>query len=180
AQINPHLLFNTLSFIKYSAKHSPEEAEEAMVLLKDILDFATQGGNDGKVNIENEVKQVENLIRLNQLRFGNNLHIDFTKNIQMTNHSVMPIVLLTIVENVFKHGNLHDKNFPAQIYVESTVDHVIYRTNNLIGNGSLIASTKTGLDNISARLKKSLPTKHSFNYNAKNNIFMVEVKMLID
>src|SRR5690606_33591220 len=29
-QINPHLLFNTLSFIRYSTKHSPQQAKEAI------------------------------------------------------------------------------------------------------------------------------------------------------
>jgi len=180
AQINPHLLFNTLSFIKYSAKHSPDEAEKAMVLLKDILSFATQSGNSEKVSIENEVKQVENLIQLNQLRFGHNLYVDFVKNIEVGNRSIMPIVLLTLVENVFKHGNLHDKKKPAEIYVESAGNWVVYKTKNLIGNPSLVESTNTGLKNIASRLEKSLPQKHSFDFGVENNIFTVEVRMQLD
>ena len=180
AQINPHLLFNTLSFIKYSAKHSPDEAEKAMVLLKDILSFATQSGSNEKVSIADEIKQVENLIQLNQLRFGNNLHIEFIKDVQVGNRSVMPIVLLTLVENVFKHGNLHDIKKPAKIFVESDGNWVIYRTVNLIGNPSLIESTNTGLKNIASRLEKSLPNKHSFDFGIENNIFTVEVRMQLD
>jgi len=177
AQINPHLLFNTLSFIKYSAKHSPQEADEAVMLLSDILNFATQGGGKEVVVLGDEIIQVENIIRLNQLRFGNRLNVQFTKVIQNYNTSIMPIILLTLVENVFKHGQLHDVNNPAEIYVEQSPKKVVYRTSNLIGNEQAISSNNTGLQNVQLRLDKSFPTTHKFNHSLKANWFIVELEI---
>jgi two-component system LytT family sensor kinase len=46
AQINPHLLFNTLSFIKYAAKKKPAEADEAVIRLSGIMSFALESNNE--------------------------------------------------------------------------------------------------------------------------------------
>jgi len=177
AQINPHLLFNTLSFIKHSAKHSPEDADEAIMLLSGILSFATQGGGKETVILKDEIIQVENIIRLNQLRFGDRLNVRFTQNIQNYNTPIMPIVLLTLVENVFKHGELHDVNNPAEIYVEESFGKVVYRTRNLVANDQLIPSNNTGLQNIRVRLEKSFPGRYTFNHGLDGKQFKVEIEI---
>lgn len=177
AQINPHLLFNTLNFIKYSSKYSPEDARKAITYLSNILDFATQGANKDKVKLIDEVEQVNNLISLHQLRFDNRLNIRFHQRIQDGDVSVIPIVLLTLVENVFKHGNLEVAEFPADIYVESNSSSIIYRTSNLLKEDDFLRSNKTGLKNIQLRLEKLFPDKFSFNYGVEGRLFKLELRI---
>src|SRR5690606_5406294 len=77
AQINPHLLYNTLSFVNYAARHNPDDAEEAVALLADIMRYALEPSKDslGLINLGDEINQAANLIALNQLRFSNKLKL---------------------------------------------------------------------------------------------------------
>ncbi|RZM20299.1 MAG: histidine kinase, partial [Pedobacter sp.] len=40
SQINPHLLYNTLNFVRYAAKQNPQQADEAIHSLTGLLEFA--------------------------------------------------------------------------------------------------------------------------------------------
>jgi len=180
AQINPHFLFNTLSFINYSAKHSPDDADEAIVLLKEILDFITRGANQKQVTVEQELQQMEKLIRLNQLRFGNKLSFKIEKNIQSSHQSVIPMVLLTLVENIFKHGDFRNDRQPVVVRVESDGSRVRYFTRNLMAKNSAMHSHGTGLANVALRLEKTYPEKHRFEYRTKDNVFEVELEVRLN
>lgn len=180
AQINPHFLFNTLSFINYSAKHSPDQADEAIVLLKEILDFITRGTNQKQVTVEQEFQQMEKLIRLNQLRFGNKLSFQIDKNIHSSSQSVIPMVLLTLVENIFKHGDFRNDRQPVVIRVESDATKVRYFTRNVMARNSAMHSHGTGLANVALRLEKTYPEKHRFEYRTKDNVFEVDLEVMLN
>ncbi|MGN6639148.1 MAG: sensor histidine kinase, partial [Mucilaginibacter sp.] len=105
AQINPHLLFNTLNFIKYAAKKKPECVEEAVLTLSQIIRFSLDENNADYLKLSGELKQINNYIRLNQLRYEERLYLNYHTEIADDTIPIIPIVLLTLVENIFKHGN---------------------------------------------------------------------------
>lgn len=179
AQINPHLLFNTLSFIKYAAKRKPEEADEAVMRLSDIMSFALEN-NTEMIDIADELEQVENIIALNQLRFNHALNVQYTRKIHNTEARIIPIVILTLVENVFKHGNLITEEFPAMIMVETTENYIMVATSNLPNRGLNLLSNKTGLANISSRLEQYYKGNYYFEYGIKENYFNVTLKILLN
>lgn len=175
AQINPHLLFNTLSFIKYNTKHSPETAGKAIMLLSNILDFATRSDSKDHVLLVDEIKQAKHLIELNRLRFGDRLNVDFVYTVHDETISILPLALLTLVENVFKHGNTEDPENPAIIYVNTSADKTFYKTSNIIRNNILSKSSETGLRNIELRLERIYPNRFVFDYYQESDRFNVEL-----
>ena len=175
AQINPHLLFNTLSFIKYNTKHSPETASRAIMLLSNILDFATRSDSKDHVLLVDEIKQVKHLIELNRLRFGDRLNVDFVYTVHDETISILPLALLTLVENVFKHGNTEDPENPAIIYVNTSTDKTVYKTSNVIRKNILSKSSETGLRNIELRLERIYPNRFVFNHYQEGDWFIVEL-----
>ena len=177
AQINPHLLFNTLNFIKYATKKKPEEAKEAIMMLSGIMSFALEN-NSETVLLTREMEQVENIIKLNQLRFNHTICINYIVNLHDNQIRIIPVILLTLVENVFKHGNLMDKNHPAEIRVESTRDYLLLQTSNLVSLNTNLRSTKTGLNNIASRLNQAYKGNHSFTYILYENLFKVNIKIM--
>jgi len=176
AQINPHLLFNTLSFIKYAAKRNPAEADEAMMRLSGIMSFALESNSD-KILLSKELDQVQNIIGLNQLRFNHKLNIKCIQQMDNPKVKIIPIVLLTIVENVFKHGNLQDENEPAQICIEATNEHIIIKTCNLPNRQSDIKCNHTGLANINMRLNHAYSDHYEFQYGMADSLFKVYIKI---
>lgn len=177
AQINPHLLFNTLSFIKYAAKKKPEEANEAIMRLSGIMGFALEN-NSQTILVSKELEQVENIIKLNQLRFNHTLHINYIISLANDQATIIPIILLTLVENIFKHGNLLDKDYPAEIRVESTDELLIIRTSNLPNYDMSVESGKKGLANISSRLEQFYKNNYKFSHGLKGRLF--EIALVIN
>jgi len=179
AQINPHLLFNTLSFIKYAAKKKPEEANEAIMRLSGIMGFALDN-NSQTILVTKELEQVENIIQLNQLRFNHTLFIEYITKLKNDQVTIIPIILLTLVENVFKHGNLLDKDYPAEIRVESTDEYLILQTSNLPNHDRNVISSKTGLANINLRLKQFYKENYQFSHGMMADLFRVEIKIKLN
>lgn len=176
AQINPHLLFNTLSFIKYAAKKKPEEADEAVIRLSGIMSFALEN-NSETILVATELEQVENIIGLNQLRYNHTLNINYIKNLKNNQATIIPIVLLTLIENIFKHGNLLDEVHPAQIYIESDESHLLVQTSNLPNRNSHIKSTNKGLANIRSRMDQYYAENYHFSHEMNDNLFKVELRI---
>jgi len=177
AKINPHLLFNTLSFIKYAAKKKPiGVADEAIIRLSGIMNFALENNSDTQL-LTHELEQVENIIALNQLRFDHTLNISLIKNIENKNVSLIPLVLLTIVENVFKHGNLMDAEHPAVIKVESTSAYLKIETSNLVNETPVSASHNIGIENIQSRLEQFYKDRYEFDLRKEDNIFLVSLRI---
>lgn len=177
AQINPHLLFNTLLFIQSVAKYEPELVDESILLLSSIMRFAIAENRQEEVLLKEEMVQVENMIRLNQLRFDHRLQIQFDRNVQDSERTILPLVLLTLVENMFKHGALTHKAYPAYIEVEESSEILIYRTGNLIYDNSVFTSNYTGLNNVRSRLENTYPGRYSFIHQAEGGYFKVELKI---
>jgi two-component system LytT family sensor kinase len=176
AQINPHLLFNTLSFIKYAAKKNPEEADQAVMRLSGIMSFALDS-NTPTIKLTKELEQVENIIELNQLRFNHKLNIRYSTQIEDNQVNIIPIVLLTLVENIFKHGNLSDESYPAEICVKSDSEHIILQTSNLPNRSSNAVSNNKGLQNIKMRLHQTYKDQYEFNYGMIESLFKVYIKI---
>lgn len=175
SQINPHLLFNTLNFVKYAAKKQPDQADEAIIKLSEIMTFAMEKSNakDGFVELEQELKQVENIIRLNQLRFGNSLYINYRTELERKNILILPIVLLTLVENLFKHGDLTNKEYPGEIIVKSHIDGLEVITCNIPKSGGLYdtRAESTGLVNIISRLELTYGDRYIFTYGQQGMLY---------
>jgi two-component system LytT family sensor kinase len=176
AQINPHLLFNTLSFIKYAAKKKPAEADEAVIRLSGIMSFALESNNETTL-VSTELEQVENIIGLNQLRYNHKLHINYLKSLKNDKATIIPIVILTLVENIFKHGMLLEEEFPAKIYIESDEHHLLVQTSNLPNLNSHVVSNNKGLANIRSRMDQHYGNNYSFTHELDDNLFKVELRI---
>ncbi len=179
SQINPHLLFNTLNFVKYAAKRNPEQSDEAIVRLSQIMSFAMGNTADGLVLVKDELEQIENIIQLNRLRFGGKLQVHFHQNLKNKDLQIIPIILLTLTENVFKHGYLLDPNFPAEISFQETEEGIEFKTRNLIQEGVFTeASSHKGLSNILSRLESTYGDKFTFDHGKEDRHYTTSLFIL--
>ena len=79
AQINPHFLHNTLSFLYAKSLPYSPELSEGILTLSDIMRYALSEGNtkDGKAHLKDEIEHVRNVIKINKHRFSNNMKVQF-------------------------------------------------------------------------------------------------------
>ena len=69
-----------------------------------MLDYMLYQCNDNKVSIEKEMQLIQNYVDLESLRYGDRLQLEFEKEIDNSQTQIAPLILISIVENAFKHG----------------------------------------------------------------------------
>lgn len=153
AQINPHFLFNTLDFIYYNVKGSSPQAGEAVMRLSDMMRFAIDSGErGGAVELADEIQQVENLLQLYQLQSSEDLNLHFSYTQDVKTLRLVPLVLLTLVENIFKHGDLSSEESIAVLNLNIRNDKFCLQSRNRIAAHIYGKSNRSGLANIQKRL----------------------------
>lgn len=177
AQINPHFLHNTLNFLYAKSLPYSEELSEGILTLSDIMRYALdeQTRQDGKALLEDEVEHVNNVIKINQLRFENKLQVHFTVLGSLSDLRIAPFILITLVENAFKHGDLKDPSQPLDIrlQISGLALHFICRNKKKSGPKQL--STGIGLDNIRKRLELTYPGQFRFDINEEADVYTTEL-----
>ena len=152
--INPHFLLNTLNFLYNSISKFSEKVADSVMTLSEIMRYAlTNSGEDGKVRLEDEIDHVTNFIKLNQARFSQRLCIDYSITGEPGELRVIPLVLITLVENLFKYGDLLNDGNPAKIEVKIDDNRLMFVTENLKKKNVREKGHGIGLKNISERLK---------------------------
>lgn len=157
SQINPHFLFNALNFLYAQVFPHSQPAAQGILLLSDTMRYALQDEQRGKVMLSQEVNHLHNYIALNQLRFNNQLQLLFQVEGNLQFALIPPLVLLTFVENCFKHGELTDAANPLAIQLTVYHNHLTFRTYNKKRHGPKELSTGIGLANTRKRLDLMYP-----------------------
>jgi two-component system, LytTR family, sensor kinase len=181
AQINPHFLQNCLNFLYSDTRKTNPDAAEAILLLSDLMRYsvADNSATDGMALLADEVTNTESIIKIHQLRFKNSLNIIFEIDGNITNKHIVPMIFLTLVENVIKYADLNDKNNPAKI--NCTVDEakkmVFFSTANKKAFSSATTSLGLGLKNIKERLSLVWNNNFTLEKEDQNHFFKVTLSM---
>lgn len=164
AQINPHFLQNCLNFIYSDTRKQSPKAADAVLLLSTIMRYSVADNTttNGMALLTDEITQVENIIKIHQLRFEQKLNIIFNKMGDMECKQIVPMILLTLVENLIKYGDLNDGEHPAIIEcsINEREKSLCFSASNKKAYATEIISTGLGLKNIRERL--SLIWKDNF------------------
>jgi two-component system LytT family sensor kinase len=165
AQINPHFLFNTLDFVYHEVNTQSPKAGATIMSLATMMRYALDAGQTGhEVFLHDEIAQVKELIFINQIRKHNELNLSLKVEPEVQGLRMIPLVLLTLVENMFKHGDLQDKVHPASIYLFVKEGVFYIQTTNLCNAASAQMSSQQGLKNIQQRLHTNYSDKAKFTY----------------
>lgn len=161
SQINPHFLFNSLNFLYAQVYPHSEPAAEGILLLADTMRYALHENTEGKVPLAQEVQHLHNYIALNQLRFNQQLQVDFQVVGSVQFVLILPLVLITFVENCFKHGELADPAHPLRIRLAVAGGQLTFETHNQKRHGPKEQHSGIGLANTRARLALAYPERHA-------------------
>lgn len=178
AQINPHFLFNTLSFVYNSVRKTSTPAAEAIMALSQMMRYALQNEDEYEESeLLEEIEHVNNLIQLHQIRHENQLQLQFTHGSNLTGVRIIPLVLITLVENVFQHAELTRPNHVAKIDVRLKNGILQITTSNLKKAGQTLGN-RIGLDNIQRRLRHAYKDKVQFETTTDaHGYFMVDLRI---
>jgi sensor histidine kinase YesM len=179
AQINPHFLHNTLHFLYSKSILYSDDLSEGILTLSDIMRYALDQGNqkDGKAPLKDEIEHVRNVIRINQLRYSNQLNVNFEVTGEPGSFTIIPFVLITLVENAFKHGDIKNKDYPITIKLDIKNNSLFFYCSNRKKAGPKQLSTGIGLENIMARLRYSYGEKFRFAVKDETEYYTTELSI---
>ena len=103
SQVQPHFLFNTLNNIYYEAYRESPRTALLIGRLSDIMRYFVEESPKEKVSLTTEIKFLENYIALEEIRIRHGVNVQFDRSWQ-GDPSIPPMLLMTFVENLFKHG----------------------------------------------------------------------------
>jgi LytS/YehU family sensor histidine kinase len=177
AQINPHFLHNTLNFLYAKSLPYSTELSEGILTLSDIMRYALSEGNanDGQTLLKDEIEHVRNVIKINQLRFSNNLNVQFNVHGVVNGWTIIPFVLITLVENAFKHGDLKNTESPIIVNLDIESDRIFFFCKNKKKSGPKELSTGIGLENIKKRLELAYGNNFSMKISDQGEFYTTEL-----
>lgn len=177
AQINPHFLHNTLNFLYAKALPLSADLSEGILTLSDIMRYALSEGNarDGKALLKDEIEHVRNVIKIQQLRFNNQLNVQFCVEGVANSLTIVPFVLITLVENAFKHGDLKNNTEPIVIKLKINDGQLYFYCRNRKKKGPKELSTGIGLENIKKRLDLTYRQTYRFRVSDDNDYYTTEL-----
>ncbi len=104
AQINPHFLFNTLNSINASIMQQPEQAQEMVSRLSEMLRYSLDSFDREYVPLSNEIDFIKTYLSLEKKRLGDRLEVEFDIDDGLKHLSIPPMICQPLVENAVKHG----------------------------------------------------------------------------
>ena len=180
AQMNPHLLFNTLNNIYSLALSKSDDTPDVILKLSDIMDYTLYECNEERVLVVKEWELIENYCDLEALRFSGPVNISLSQNIENETTVIAPLLLIPIVENAFKYGIGKSEGAP-EIRIELEVKSGILnlKTFNLKNSKSRNRSTKRGIgiENLRRQLNLQYPLKHELDITEDDESYSVRLKI---
>ena len=179
-QISPHLLFNTLNFLYSTVYPCSEEGADCIMRLADLLRFGLEcNGPEGKTAIEEELLQLENLLTINRYRYDYPVYLQLETKGNFDQCRIIPLILLTLTENVIKHGNLKDESMPGHILIEVSPDRLLtYRSiNRKKSTSDNRQRHQLGLNNIRTRLDFAYHGGYSLAINESGDRYELTLKL---
>ena len=129
-QINPHFMMNTLNNIHALVDIDPEEAKETIVELSKIMRFVLYEGSKQVVPLKGELTFLENYVRLMWKRVADQVDISLDLPTSVPDREVPPLLLITFVENAFKHGVSYQQESFISISVKADAQHLFFLCRN--------------------------------------------------
>lgn len=174
-QMSPHFLFNSLNTLTTVIAEDPKSAIAFTEKLSEVYRYILQNKDRELVTLEEEAAFVQSYVFLLQMRYPDNLSVDFKIEQKYQQLNIPPLTLQMLVENAIKH-NVVSKSKPLHIdiYIENGKSIIV--KNNLQKKESLDKSTKTGLENIKKRY--SILGGHEIDVITSAANFMVAVPLI--
>lgn len=176
SQISPHFLFNSLNNIYSLSLMKSDDAPKMISALSNILRYFIYEGDKDRVYIDAEISIIKEYIQLQKIRQvagANNIIFETGKGI--SNIEIPPLILISFVENAFKHGNIVDnKGGFVNISINYNNDRVLFEISNSFINKRVNAGI--GLKNIKAQLDLIFSSNYELKINSDNNIYRVTLE----
>jgi two-component system LytT family sensor kinase len=152
AQINPHFLFNTLGFLYSETYIKLPKVGQSILMLSDIMRHALSGTKNGFSTLDSELSYINDYINIHKER-NDHIFLAYTPQDYPDTIEIVSMVLITLIENIFKHGLLNRPDKEAILKIELIGDKLSYYSFNYKNANRKMESNRIGMAYIKQRLE---------------------------
>lgn len=183
-QFNPHFLFNAFNSLYSLSLSNNPKTPEAILKLSNMMRYVTDNSTNALVRVNQELKFIKEYISIERLRFGNKAEIKIDLQNIPNNLFIEPLLLITLVENAFKHGfYTNDNQSFVHIKANYFEKELIFTVVNSIQKKQhfqINDRNGTGINNLKNRLQLSYPKTSILKINQTDSYFLAELKIKIN
>jgi len=182
AQINPHFFFNSLNSIYSLTYTNIEDSRSALHTLSRMMRYLLYSTEGERTTLLKEADFMKDFIALMKLRANSKLTITTDIPEKIHDYPIVPMLLLPLVENAFKHGvhatdksEIHIKLRQKENNLEFEVENTFFEKTNPSDQGGI------GLTNTKRRLHLIYPHKHFMTCGiAQNGNYKVNLQITLE
>ena len=175
-QLQPHFFFNALNNIYSLIEFDPQKAQQSVHSLSKLMRHFMQNSDQKQISLVEEVDFLQQYISLMQLRLTDKttVQVDFPK--QVPQLTIAPLLLISLVENAFKHGVSATNTTTLSFSLRVEGDTIIFRSENTkIPTQESLYSSGIGIDNLKKRLTLLYPERHQYTIEEKEGKYIAQL-----
>ena len=170
-QINPHFLLNTLNNIYALTAFDTAKAQEAIQELSKMMRHILYDYQKPMIPLKEEIDFLENYVKLMRIRLPQSVEVTFNAVQPTGTVEVAPMILISLVENAFKHGTSPTEKSFVHINISTNGQQLICDIQN--SNNPKTASDHSGhgigLQQVERRLQLAYPDRYTWEQGTRDN-----------
>jgi LytS/YehU family sensor histidine kinase len=175
-QLDPHFLFNSLNSLYAIIDKDTGKAKMFIKKFSDIYRYVLDVKGQLVIELNNEVKFLQEYYDLIEMRYGANLKLHIKINVEKLNLFIPPLSLQLLFENAVKHNVISSSN-PLVVELYDEGEYLIMK-NKIRRKNKVEQRPGMGLKNLTERYSYLEAEKPEF--YIKNNYYIAKVPLIKD
>lgn len=159
--------------VYFLSTEKSDRAPQAILSLSEMLDFVLHSSQKTWVSLAEECKQTENYINLELMRYEDRLSVRKKFEGNLNEHEIAPMMMITLIENAFKHGVSAAYKAWIELSVKAESDIIEIVIKNSISKAD--AGKGIGLENLRSQLALLYPERHEIRLSKNDQEFSVQL-----
>jgi len=179
-QASPHFLMNTLNNIHALIDLDSEKAKNAVIKLSNLMRYQLYEIKSGKTSLFKEIVFIESYFELMKLRYTDEIDLRLEVPSNVPEIQMPPMILITLLENAFKHGVSYNQKSMVFFRVVVDEDYIVCNVKNSKHQGFSKPKDKysgLGLENVKRTLDLVYGDQCSLEINDGQSEFEVLLKI---
>ncbi|WP_183576444.1 sensor histidine kinase [Mucilaginibacter sp. X5P1] len=178
SQVQPHFLFNVLNNIYYRVYKVDPLSAGLIERLSDIMRYFVDESPKEEVPVATEVAFIENYMELEKVRIRHGATINFEK-VYNPELRIPPMLLMTFVENIFKHGiDKSRRQNQVTISLVQQDGYLVFKTSNRkVLSVATNQPSGFGIVNLTKRLRMLYGSKFELSIDQDGELYTAFLKI---
>ena len=179
AQIKPHFMFNTLNSLYGLFLTENKNALPSLEKFISMMRYIHTSSNRNLVPLAEETEYIREYVEVQSLRLNEMTTVVLNINTQDEGLMIPPMLLVTFVENCFKHGVSPVEKSCILISLSEEEGNLLFATSNRIFPVKRIGE-HMGIENCRRRLELLYPGKYDLTISNNSDIYNVSLQIRLN